>query len=211
MASFDEHLRPQSPLRPDVAPLFAIFRRLDPEVAVATAMAIAHAGVPALEITIESERSLEVVRRLRGELPGTAVGVGTVLDPTAVAAAVDAGAMFVVSPNVDESVIAACVGLGIPALPGAATPTEALRAWQAGASMVKLFPAATGGPAGLHAIHEPLPMIPLVAVGGVDGGNAKAYIEAGASGVGIGSWITAAGSPALAAERAATVVRLLQP
>lgn len=210
MASFDEHLRPPSPLRAGVAPLFAILRRLDPDIAVATAIAIARAGVPALEITIESERSLEVVRRLRDELPETAVGVGTVLEPTAVEAAIDAGAMFVVSPNVDTSVIAACVGLGIPALPGAATPTEALHAWRAGASMVKLFPAATGGPAGLHAIHEPLPMIPLVAVGGVDGGNARAYLDAGASGVGIGSWITGAGSPALAAERATTVVRALR-
>lgn len=190
--------------------MFAILRRLDPELAVKLAIAIARAGIAALEITIDSEGALEVVSSLRAELPDTAVGVGTVLEPAAVEAAAEAGARFVVSPVVDESVIATCVRLGIPALPGAATPTEALLAWRAGASMVKLFPAASGGPGGLKAIHEPLPMIPLVAVGGVGGGNARAYIDAGASAVGIGSWITAAGSPELAAERTAQVIHELR-
>lgn len=198
--------RPPSPLQPGDPPVFAILRRQEPSTAIAIAHAITQAGIPALELTIDSPGVLELVRELRAQLPDAAIGVGTVLDPREVEAAAAAGAQFVVSPNVDPDVIAACVAAGLPALPGAATPTEALQAWRAGAAMVKLFPAATGGPAALRAIREPLPMIPLVAVGGVDGSNARAYLDAGASAVGIGSWITGAGSAEEAAGRAAQLL-----
>ncbi len=202
----NEPVRPPSPLRPEDPPVFAILRRQEPDVAVELARAISRAGIRALELTIDSPGVLELVRALRAQLPGTAIGVGTVLGRGEVEAAAEAGAQFVVSPNVDRDVIAACVAAGIPALPGAATPTEAMQAWRAGASLVKLFPAATGGPAALRAIREPLPMIPLVAVGGVDGANARAYLDAGASAVGIGSWLTAAGSADEAGVRAAALL-----
>jgi 2-dehydro-3-deoxyphosphogluconate aldolase/(4S)-4-hydroxy-2-oxoglutarate aldolase len=208
----DEHsIRPPSPLGPQDPPVFAILRRLDPERAVEVAHALAAAGIPALEITIDSPGALDVIRTLRAQLAGTAVGVGTVLEARDVEAAAQAGAQFVVSPNVDEAVITASVAAGIPALPGAATATEAMRAWRARATLVKLFPvAAAGGPALIHAIREPLPMIPLVAVGGVDGANARAYLDAGASAVGIGSWLSAAGDSAEAGRRAAELVRALR-
>ncbi|HWD69226.1 MAG TPA: bifunctional 4-hydroxy-2-oxoglutarate aldolase/2-dehydro-3-deoxy-phosphogluconate aldolase [Solirubrobacteraceae bacterium] len=206
----DGMVRPASPLRPEDPPVFAILRRRAPEVAAQIAVAIARAGIPALELTIDSPGVLDLVRALRAQLPDTAIGVGTVLDPADVDAAIAAGAQFVVSPNVDREVIAACTAAGIPALPGAATPTEALQAWRAGASLVKLFPASAGGPATLRAIREPLPMIPLVAVGGVDGANARAYLDAGASAVGIGSWLTGAGSADEAAGRAAQLLAELR-
>lgn len=209
-SSTAETTRPPSPLGPDDPPVFAILRRQDPKAAVEIARAITAAGIPALELTVDSTGVLDVLRALRAELPACAIGVGTVLEPEQVHAAAAAGAQFVVSPNVDVDVIAACLAAGIPALPGAATPTEALQAWRAGASMVKLFPAATGGPAGLRAIREPLPMIPLVAVGGVDGSNARAYLEAGAAAVGIGSWITGTGNPDDAGSRAAQLIRELR-
>lgn len=197
--------RPASPLGADDPPIFAILRRQAPERAVAIAEAITGAGIPALEITIDSPEALDVIRELRTRLPRASIGVGTVLRAGEAEAAIDAGAQFVVSPHVDEAVIAASVAGGIPALPGAATPTEALLAWHAGASLVKLFPAATGGPAAIQAIRGPLPMIPLVAVGGVDGSNARAYLAAGAVAVGIGSWLTV-GNPDEASSRAAQLV-----
>jgi 2-dehydro-3-deoxyphosphogluconate aldolase / (4S)-4-hydroxy-2-oxoglutarate aldolase len=202
--------RPPSPLEQDDPPVIAILRRQPPDRAVELACAIADVGIAALELTIDSEGALDVIRTLRAQLPDTAVGVGTVLDPRAVGAAADAGAQFVVSPNVDVDVISACVDAGIAALPGAATPTEAVQAWRAGASLVKLFPAAIGGPAALRAMREPLPMIPFVAVGGVDGSNARAYLDAGAVAVGIGSWITASRSCEEAAERASRLIAELR-
>lgn len=202
----EELVRPPSPLRPDDPPVFAILRRQEQDAAIEIAHAITRAGIPALEVTIDTPGVLELVRALRAQLPDTAIGVGTVLEPSEVQAAAAAGAQFVVSPNVDLDVIASCLAAGLPALPGAATPTEALQAWRAGATMVKLFPAAAGGPAALRAIREPLPMIPLVAVGGVDGSNARAYLDAGASAVGIGSWLTGAGSAEEAARRAEQLV-----
>lgn len=205
-----DSVRPASPLGSEDPPVFAILRRLAPEHAVEIAQAIARAGIPALEITLDSPGALDVIRTLRAQLPNTSVGAGTVLEVAAVEAAARAGAQFVVSPNVDEAVIAAAVAAGVPALPGAATATEAMRAWRAGATLVKLFPAAAGGPALVRAIREPLPMIPLVAVGGVDGSNARAYLDAGASAVGIGSWLTAGGSSAQAGDKAAQLVRDLR-
>lgn len=200
-----------SPLGPEDPPVFAIMRRQAPDRAIAIAQAITQAGISALEITMDTPGALELVRQLRAQLPETSVGVGTVLDPRAVETAVRAGAQFVVSPNVDEAVISACVAAEVPALPGAATPTEALRAWRAGATAVKLFPAAAvGGPAALRAIREPLPMIPFVPVGGVDGSNAQAYLDAGASAVGVGSWITGSSTLEEAASRAAQLVRELR-
>lgn len=201
-----EIAKPPSPLAPDDPPVFVIVRRKPPELAVEIAQAVARAGIAALEITIDSPEALDVVRALRTQLPATSVGVGTVLEPGDVEAAVDAGAQFVVSPNVDEAVIAACVAAGVPALPGAATPTEAAHAWRAGASLVKWFPASVGGPAALRVVREPLTMIPFVAVGGVDGSNARAYLDAGATAVGVGSWITASASSEEATSRAAQLV-----
>lgn len=205
-SSTTDSARPPSPLGADDPPVFAILRRQAPELAIEIAEAITGAGIPALEITIDSPGALDVIRELRTRLLCASIGVGTVLRADDVEAAIDAGAQFVVSPHVDEAVIAASVARGIPALPGAATPTEALRAWHAGASLVKLFPAATGGPAAIGAIRGPLPMIPLVAVGGVDGSNARAYLAAGAAAVGIGSWLTGVGGPDEASSRAAQLV-----
>lgn len=202
---------PARPVGAGDVPVIAILRRLAPDRAFVVACALAGAGIPALELTIDSPDVLTVIGRLRAELPDTAIGAGTVLTSAEVVAAADAGAQFVVSPNVDERVVATCVEAGIPSLPGAATPTEVVRAWESGASMVKLFPAGPLGPATIRALRGPLPAIPLVAVGGVDGTNAVAYLEAGAAAVGIGSWLAADGDPRLAARRAAELVARATP
>jgi 2-dehydro-3-deoxyphosphogluconate aldolase / (4S)-4-hydroxy-2-oxoglutarate aldolase len=88
---------------------------------------------------------------------------------------------------VDSAVIRHAADRGIPCYPGAWTPTEVWQAWQAGAAAVKLFPASTGGPAHLRQLRAPLPDIPLVAVGGVGIDEARAYLDAGACAVGVGS------------------------
>src|SRR5262249_28137476 len=120
------------------------------------------------------------------------IGVGTVLNVEAAEAAIGAGAQFVVTPTLSPAVIRACVARGTPILSGALTPTEALAAHEAGADMVKLFPAPLGGPQYLRDILAPLPFLRIVPTGGVGAENAQAYLDAGAVAVGIGgSLITA--------------------
>lgn len=134
------------------------------------------------------------------------VGAGTVLTIDAARRAVDAGAAFLVAPHVDPEVVAWTAGRGIPMFPGAATPTEVLAAWRAGAAGVKVFPASVVGPAFVRELRGPLPDIPLLPTGGVTVDNAAAYIEAGAAAVGIGSWLFAGGTPDSIAERARQAV-----
>ena len=118
---------------------------------------------------------------------------GTVLDIEGAAAAVEAGATFLVMPVTDPDVIGWAVERGVPAFPGALSPTEVLTAWRSGASAVKLFPASAGGPTLVRELRGPFPDIPLMPTGGVTADNARSLIEAGAVAVGVGSWL--AGAP----------------
>lgn len=97
------------------------------------------------------------------------------------------GATYLICPAICLDVVAEARALGVPVIPGAYTPSEILAVWRAGASMVKLFPAATGGPAYLQAIRAPLPDIPIVPTGGISLTDASAYIAAGATAVGMGN------------------------
>ena len=118
---------------------------------------------------------------------GVLFGAGTVLDGESARAAILAGAQFVVSPTFNLSLVEACRRYSIPVCPGAYTPTEILAAWEAGADMVKVFPASVGGPAFIKALVAPLPQIDLVPVGGVELDNTADFIRAGAAAVGVGS------------------------
>jgi 2-dehydro-3-deoxyphosphogluconate aldolase / (4S)-4-hydroxy-2-oxoglutarate aldolase len=113
-------------------------------------------------------------------------GAGTVLDPESARAAILAGAGFIVAPTLNQAVIALCNRYGIPVIPGCLTPTEMLTAWEAGADMVKLFPAEFGGPDLVKAILAPLPQLRIVPVGGVDLNTAAAFIRSGAAALGVG-------------------------
>jgi 2-dehydro-3-deoxyphosphogluconate aldolase/(4S)-4-hydroxy-2-oxoglutarate aldolase len=115
------------------------------------------------------------------------VGAGTVLDTETARAVVAAGAEFVVSPTLEEDVVELCNRYGVVSAPGVFTPTEALTAYEAGADVVKLFPASTGGPGHVSAIRGPLGQIPVVPTGGVGPDDAADYVEAGATAVGVGS------------------------
>ncbi|MBX6351623.1 MAG: bifunctional 4-hydroxy-2-oxoglutarate aldolase/2-dehydro-3-deoxy-phosphogluconate aldolase [Clostridia bacterium] len=153
----------------------------------AAAAAFPALGIRALEVTLESPGALADIAWLRERLGAEcAVGAGTVRSLADLAKAREAGAEFVVSPHFDATLVRAAREAGLDALPGAFTPTEALAAWQAGASLVKLFPAGALGPGYLRALREPLPDVPFVPTGGVGPGNAEAFLRAGAVAVAVG-------------------------
>jgi 2-dehydro-3-deoxyphosphogluconate aldolase/(4S)-4-hydroxy-2-oxoglutarate aldolase len=113
-------------------------------------------------------------------------GVGSVLDPETARTAILAGADFVVAPTLKLETIALCNRYSIPVMPGCFTPSEALTAWEAGADMIKLFPASNGGVDLVKAILAPLPDLEIVPVGGVNLDNAADYIRKGAAALGVG-------------------------
>ena len=166
------------------ARLVAILRRtadVDAQVA-----RLAAAGVRVVEITLDSDDALGAIERARGRGDVTVLA-GTVRVPAQVDAAVSAGAEAIVAPALSAAVLERAAALDTPAIPGALTPTEIETAWQAGAVLVKLFPARLGGPLYVRDMLAPLPDVPLLATGGVDATNARAFIDAGAVAVGVGS------------------------
>jgi 2-dehydro-3-deoxyphosphogluconate aldolase / (4S)-4-hydroxy-2-oxoglutarate aldolase len=154
----------------------------------AVAEALVQAGMNCLELTLTVPGALRLLPALRAALPEhVALGVGTVTTAAEAEAAAAAGAAFLVCPALSPEVMAFATAQGLPCYPGAWTPTEVLSAWQAGATAVKLFPAATGGPAHLRRIRDPLPQVPLMPTGGVAIDQVSQYIAAGALAVGMGS------------------------
>lgn len=167
-------------------PIVGILRGVDPDIAVQAAAAAARGGITALEITMNSTEPVAQIQAIREQVLGVTVGAGTVLSAKEAQIALDAGAAFIVAPNVDEEVIRFCVAQGIPVFPGAMTPTEVWTAHVTGATMVKLFPAANLGPGYIRALRGPFPQIDLLVTGGVDVKNIGAFIQAGARGAAAG-------------------------
>ncbi len=166
----------------------AVIRMQDPRRLRAVVDALASGGVRALEVTMTVPRAIEMIRAIAPTLPaGFLFGAGTVLDADTAHRVIDAGACFVVSPVFRRAVIDACHQHDVPALPGCLTPTEILDAWDAGADIVKVFPATAFGPRYLEDIRAPLPHIKLMPTGGVTLDNAGGWIRAGAVAVGVGS------------------------
>jgi 2-dehydro-3-deoxyphosphogluconate aldolase/(4S)-4-hydroxy-2-oxoglutarate aldolase len=146
-------------------------------------------GIPIMEIALNSPGALKGLDELQRAFGSRILlGVGTALSAADANRAIDAGAQFVIAPDTDEAVIAACLRRHIPVIPGAFTPTEIKRAYELGATMVKLFPAQS--PAYIRAVRGPLSHIPLMATGGVSIENAGEYLKAGASALGMGSALT---------------------
>ncbi len=167
--------------------------------AVEVARALLAGGITAVEFTLTGAGAHGAIHACREALGDAAqVGVGTVLHERDAHEAIDAGAQFVVTPALRPQVIAACRERGVPILCGALTPSEALAAHEAGADMVKIFPARALGPQYIRDILAPLPFLKLVPTGGVSAENARAYLEAGAVAVGIGGNLVA--PKAVAAE-----------
>jgi 2-dehydro-3-deoxyphosphogluconate aldolase/(4S)-4-hydroxy-2-oxoglutarate aldolase len=170
------------------AGIVAVIRMKDPGKLRAVVDAIAEGGIRALEVTMTVPGAVELIRELGPRLPsGFVLGAGTVLDAETVARVADAGARYVVSPVFRRSVIEACHVRGLAAMPGCFTPTEILDAWDAGADIVKVFPATTLGPSYLKDVRAPLPQVKLMPTGGVTVENAGDWIRAGAVAVGVGT------------------------
>lgn len=166
-----------------------VVRAQSAEEAAAAIEAIRAGGVPILEVTLTVPGAVGLIESLARRFGDDAlVGAGTVLDAETARAVILAGARFVVSPALNLDTIACCRRYGIAVLPGALTPTEVVTAWQAGADMVKVFPAgALGGASYLKALKAPLPQIELVPTGGVSLGTAGDFIRAGAAALGVGA------------------------
>ena len=167
----------------------AVLRGVDEDDIVPVAEAIHDGGVTALEVTADGKRASEKIAAIDRALEGTdaMVGAGTVMDGAAARNVVEAGAQFVLAPNLNEAVIDVCNRAGVVTVPGVMTPTEADRAMAAGADMLKMFPASTVGPDHIGALRGPLGDIPIMPTGGVDTDNVADYFEAGAVAVGAGS------------------------
>lgn len=168
--------------------LIAVIRGMEPALMSRIARALVAGGVRALEITMNSPQPLRMISEVRSLLEGTEVtiGAGTVLDSESARSAILAGAEFIVAPNLNREVIETCRRYSCPVVPGAMTPTEMLQAQEAGADMVKIFPAGVLGARYIEDMKGPLPQIKLVPTGGINLENAAAFIRAGASALGVG-------------------------
>lgn len=145
-------------------------------------------GFTNIEITMNSPRAPETIKQLKDTyLTGLNIGAGTVCTEEQLKTALDAGASYIVTPVVNEKIISSCVQKHIPIFPGAYTPTEIYNAWRAGASIVKVFPATTLGPAYIKEVKAPLNEVKLLPTGGVSAENMADFFKAGAEGVGMGS------------------------
>ncbi len=166
----------------------AVIRLKDPAKLRAVVDALAEGGVRALEVTMTVPRAVELIRDLAPTMPsGFLLGAGTVLDAETAKAVIDAGARFVVSPVFRPGVIHACHERDVPVMPGCFSPTEILDAHDAGADIIKVFPATNLGPQFLKDVRAPLPQVKLMPTGGVTLDNAGDWIRAGAVAVGVGS------------------------
>jgi 2-dehydro-3-deoxyphosphogluconate aldolase/(4S)-4-hydroxy-2-oxoglutarate aldolase len=196
--------------------LVPVIRARSAEEAGQVADAIQAGGVGILEITMTVPGAVEVIRELVRRGGDALVGAGTVLDPEAARACLDAGARFIVSPSLNLDTIATCREAGVAVLPGALTPTEVVTAWNAGADLVKVFPAgAVGGPSYIKALKAPLPQIDVVPTGGVNLKTAGDFIRAGATALGVGADLVdlaavRRGDSAAVTGRAREYVRLVQ-
>ncbi|MDD5757457.1 MAG: bifunctional 4-hydroxy-2-oxoglutarate aldolase/2-dehydro-3-deoxy-phosphogluconate aldolase [Desulfobulbaceae bacterium] len=145
-------------------------------------------GLQALEVTMNTIGAVEMIAAARTAVPeGHFLGMGTIRNLREAEQAVQAGAMFLVSPNCDLEVIAYAKRHNVPIIVGALTPTEVYAAWSAGAMMVKVFPCSAFGPSYIKELRGPFDQIPLMAVGGVTAANVLDYFSAGAKAVGVGA------------------------
>ena len=171
--------------------LVAVLRRIEPRSRLLDLVdELAEDGIRIFEITFEAPSAADDLIAVAGATADSVVCAGTIRTVGQARSAVDAGAAFAVSPILDPAVVAPALGSGLPFIPGAATPTEADAAWRAGATFVKLFPASSLGPSFVRELRGPLPEIETIVTGGADAANARAFLEAGAVAVGIGSALT---------------------
>jgi len=168
--------------------LIPVLRADSEEQALALASAVASGGVTVMEVTMTVPGAIRVMRKLSEQRPDILIGAGTVLDPETARACILEGAQFIVSPALNVKTIEMCHRYSIAVLPGALTPTEIVTAWEAGADVVKVFPAsALGGAKYLKSVKAPFPQVELIPTGGVSLATAHEFLQAGAFALGVGA------------------------
>lgn len=161
--------------------------------AVPLARALARGGLPVVELTLRTPVALDAVRAIAAEVPEVLIGAGTIVEPKQAALAVDAGAGFLVSPGSTPSLLDAMTDTGVPFLPGVATVSEVLAAYERGLTELKFFPAeAAGGTPYLKSIGGPLPQVRFCPTGGITPASAPDYLALPNVGCVGGSWLTPA-------------------
>ena len=173
--------------------VIAIVRGIKLEHVIDTVEALKQGGITCVEVAFNHKeadkyedtlKSISMIKEKFGD--EVAVGAGTVLSVKDVVASANAGAAYMISPNMNLDVIKKTKEMGLVSIPGCVTPTEAVTAYDAGADIIKLFPAGVLGPGYIKALAAPLNFIPFVAVGGVNAENLQNFIKAGAIGAGVG-------------------------
>ncbi len=168
-------------------PVIGILRNYSPKEISGLVANYYQVGFRTIEVTLNTEGALSVIKDLVNSYPEMNVGAGTVCQVNQIKPVIDVGASFIVSPICDESMIIEARDAGLAVFPGAFSPTEIYRAWHAGATAVKLFPANELGPSYLKSILGPLSDVKIIAVGGVHSENMLSFIDAGAIALGMGS------------------------
>lgn len=175
------------------APVVPLVQADDPEVAVATSRALSDGGLSVIEVVMRTDAALDCIKAIAAELPDVIVGAGTVLNTTHAEAALKSGATFLVSPGLDDGVIAFSKSAGVPLLPGIVTPTELQRASNAGLDTVKFFPASiAGGVPALKALSSVFRHMKFMPTGGISPSNLAEYLQIPAVLACGGSWLTPA-------------------
>jgi 2-dehydro-3-deoxyphosphogalactonate aldolase len=198
----------------DQCPLIAIIRGVKPDESEAIGDAIYQGGIRIIEVPLNSPDPLKSIERLATRFgERVLVGAGTVLNPDDVQRILDVGGRIIVSPDTNIEVIRTTAAAGLVASPGYFTPSEAFAAIRAGATALKLFPAEAASPAVLKAQLAVLPKdVPVMAVGGISPDNMRPWLEAGASGFGLGGGLYRPGqSPAETLEKARAYVAGVRP
>ena len=193
-----------------------IVRLESAEEALAVSEAAIEGGIRALEITLSVPGALDVINKLSERYgdDGILIGAGTVLDEHSAYECLSAGARLLVSPNLNPAMLTTANRYQAVTVSGAYTPTEIVDTMQAGADIVKLFPAEFGGPAYVRTVRAPLPQAPLMPAGGVTADNVKEWFDAGVVAVGVGSFVTKAaradGDYRYVTDAATTMLRAIE-
>ncbi|MCM8768132.1 MAG: bifunctional 4-hydroxy-2-oxoglutarate aldolase/2-dehydro-3-deoxy-phosphogluconate aldolase [Candidatus Omnitrophica bacterium] len=164
----------------------AVMRADDPGKLKEAAAALAEGGIIFIEVTMTTPGALKTIEDLAASQKNSVIGAGSVLDAETARLTILSGAEFVVSPAINSRVIELCRRYSKIVIPGAFTPTEVITAWQAGADLVKIFPASLGGPDYIRALLAPLPQVRLLPTGGVEAENVADFIKAGSYAVAAG-------------------------
>ncbi len=189
--------------------IVAIFRNVAAADLISVAETLMEEGICIMEVALSEPQALPALRELRTAMAGKdlLIGAGTIVTVDLAKQALDAGADFLITPNVNPDVIRFAKEQGVPITPGALTPTEVYTAMELGADLVKIFPASSVGPGHIKALLGPFPNARLVPTGGVTPENAGEYLKAGAVAIGVGGNLVNPNDLSGVREKARTLVR----